>query len=209
MNIKRESWIKGQNPKENLIYVDTDGEEAKSIKKHCLYGLVGVKLSGRNRFKIIISHLVFQNRVLASFPDSRLFTCQFLLPVVARVPFMKYKSDYVSTSLENPSLGSHCKRIKTKLFCITFNVLHKLDSLLCNLIPYGSPTCTQCSSHTELYVFLQIHHALWCQFAFISLPGMTLSFSAWKTTRFSSAVSPSTWLPNQQAVLPQYPMHID
>lgn len=128
-------------------------EEAISIKKHYLYGLVGVKLSWRDRFKIIISHLVFQNRVLASFPDSRFFPCQLLLPVVARVPFMKYKSDYVSTLLENRSLGSHCKRIKSKLFCITFNILHKLDSLLCNLICCVSPTCTQCSRHTELYVF--------------------------------------------------------
>lgn len=40
-----------------------------------------------------------EETVLGSFPDSRLFPCQFLLPMADRVPFMKYKSDYVSTLL--------------------------------------------------------------------------------------------------------------
>lgn len=54
-----ESGVKGQKPKGNLIYMGRDWEKARSIKKHCLYGPVGVRLSLRNRFKIIISHLVF------------------------------------------------------------------------------------------------------------------------------------------------------
>lgn len=78
------------------------------------------------------------------------------------------------------------------------------SSLLCNLISWVSLTCTQCSCHIELYVLPQIHCALSCQFALIVLPGMTLPFSAWKTTRFSS-VSPS----KEQAMLPWYHMYID
>lgn len=118
--------------------------------------------------------------------------------MATRVPFIKPTSYYVSALLENPSLDSDYKIIKSKLFCMSFTILHKLASLLCNLISYVSPTCTQCSSHMELYVFPQIHHALSCQFAFIFLPGMTLPFSAWKTTRFSSA-SAFTWCPNWHA----------
>lgn len=54
-----EFGIKDQKPKGKLVCVSTDREKARSIKKYCLYGPVGVKLSLRNRFKIIASHLVF------------------------------------------------------------------------------------------------------------------------------------------------------
>lgn len=133
--------------------------------------------------------LVFCNKTLASFPEFRLSPCQYLFQVAARVPFVKPKPYCVGTLLENSSLGFHCKIMKSELFCRAYNVLHKLDCLLCKLSSYGSLTCTQCSSHMELYVFPWIHWALLCQFAFTVLPGMTLPVAAWKTTRLSS-VSP-------------------
>lgn len=148
-----ESGIKGQKPKWNLVYVGADWEEARSIKKHCFLGPVVVKLSWRNRFKIIISHLIFWNRVLAGFLYSGLFPCQFLLHVAARIPFMKYKSGYASTPLENPPLGSHCERIKSKLFYMTFNVLHKLNTVCFATSSLVSPQHVPNVLATQNYMF--------------------------------------------------------
>lgn len=112
---------------------------------------MGVRLSWRNMFMIIISHLVSWIRVLTGFSDSRLplpvfppCGCQssiykiqiWLCQCIAWKPFF-------GLSLQNDSLNS----LACHLMSFTSWIRFALQPHLCVF-----PTCTQCSSHIELYV---------------------------------------------------------
>lgn len=132
--------------------------------------------------------LVFWNKTLASFPEFRLSPLPIPLPGGCQSSIYETQTLLRRCTVWKP-FGLPLQNNEVWTLCRAYNVLRKLDCLLCSLISYVSLTCTQCSSHMELSVFPWIHWALLCQFAFTVLPGMTLPFSAWKTTRLSS-VSP-------------------